>query len=160
MKKYKYLILLFSIISCKSTIPLLEIGQTNSKLTFVKINNGNNNYEMKVPELSQNQYVFLQKQSGHGHGFEFNYSDNSTLYFKNDWAVPSLNFKNYALIDFKKPNRNLATDTVISGVLPNGNHWKEIIKGEDYLGYTNVTRQSLPFFNESLGTLKKINTEK
>jgi len=162
MKTVKYLVLLFFVVSCTATIPAIEIGQSNSELSFVKINMdyGSYNYEMMVPELIQNEYTFFQSYGGHGHGFQFGYSDSSILYFKNDWVVGSSNYNNYKTIGFTSPDRYSEIDTTISGVLPNGLFWKEIIKGEDYLGYVNVSKERLPFFNKSLDTFRKVKAQK
>jgi len=153
MKYFIFAFILFITIGCSVT----KNGLTPEKIVFKKEYIGQRTiYHIDRPNYGNKTSKISLITDGHGHGFQITYSDSSTIYYSNDNHTSTPNYTNYKTINWDgygildKPK-----DTIIEGVLANGLLWKEIRKGNDFIGYTNVPQSNESEFDKSLLTLKK-----
>ncbi|MBZ9730477.1 hypothetical protein LB467_12350 [Salegentibacter sp. JZCK2] len=141
-----------TIIGCVS----LNNGLEKERIIFKPEDTGvRKTYTIQVPDLEENEKKVYQEFGGHGHGFKIVYADSSIIYYTNDDAIATPNFKNYETIGwqgFDLLNKN--KDTVVYGQQGNGLFWKEIKVGEEFIGYLNVSPADKELFNKSIKTLK------
>lgn len=142
--------------SCQRQPLFYSVGETQNHLAPACIYFDRGKYELLVPEFDSKWIAPLKFYGGHGIGFEFNYSDSTTLYYVNDWAIVSNNYPNYQSIGFEYPHRSVKIDTVIKGQHANGMYWKEIIKNETRIGYNNVSMERIELFESSISSITYI----
>lgn len=153
MKSLTYIIFTFIILSCSTTNRQL----TKEKITFNKSHIGQRkSYSIYRPAFKNKEYRTSLFIGGHGNGFQIIYSDSATIYYSNDRYISSPNQYNYSTIGwkgFEYPNEQ--KDTIISGQQSDGRLWKEIRKGNDYIGYFNVSPTEKLLFDKAITTFKK-----
>jgi len=113
-------------------------------------------YHIDIPKFDNIESETILFTGGHGHGFQIIYSDSSSIYYSNDKYTTTPNYENYKT-DIWNSYRFLESpkDTIIEGVLANGLRWKEIKKGNDFIGYTNVSNLQKSSFEKSILSFKK-----
>jgi len=109
------------------------------------------------PALYNINITHIRIFSGHGYGFQLLYSDTgkSTIYYTNDRYSVTPNHLNYKTIGMQTFNRFDLRDTILSGQQENGLYWKEIKKGNEFVGYLNIPIADKVLFDKSLETLRK-----
>ncbi len=154
MKRQHFIFALFllTIIGCGS----INNGLEKEKIVFKPEDTGiRKTYTIRVPDLEENEKTILQEFGGHGHGFRVVYADSSIIYYTNDDAIATPNFKNYETIGWLGFDLlNKKKDTIVHGQQDNGLFWKEIKVGEEFIGYLNVSPADKELFDESIKTLK------
>lgn len=154
----KYILVLVVFISCKTSPSNIKTGFTRNGLTSVRISKTGRPgaYKMKVPNNQPITYQIITFNGGEkGEGFAIEYSDGAVICYKNNYpAFATPNWESYEKTFDVYPFWRELTDTVVSGVLPNGKYWKEIIAGEERLGYRNVDPELVHYFDTSLGSLQ------
>ena len=147
---YIFLLIIFS--NCGMRSPLFS----SEKIILSKDMIGQRRiYKIITPNKNSEKRV-LRYVGGHGHGFAIMYNDSSQIYYTNDDAIATPNYKNYQSIHWKgKQMFDTFSDTIIEGRQSNGKYWKEIIKGNDFIGYLNISEEEKSLFDHSLQTFQK-----
>ncbi len=127
------------------------------KIVFKKEYIGNKAiYHIDIPKFDNIESETILITGGHGHGFQIIYSDSSAIYYSNDKYTTTPNYVNYKTINWDTHRMtNQPNDTIIGGTLPSGLSWKEIKKGHEFIGYTNVSKSKKSSFEKSILSFKK-----
>jgi hypothetical protein len=109
------------------------------------------------PALDNINVTQIRILGGHGYGFQLLYSDTgqSTIYYTNDRYILTPNHLNYKTVGWQTFNRFDLRDTILGGQQENGLYWKEIKKGNEFVGYLNIPIADKGLFDKSLETLRK-----
>lgn len=152
--KYKlFLLCILIFISCS----IHKNGFERERIVFEKKEIGNKKvYKISKPTLPNNKSEIILIVGGHGHGFQIKYSNSALIYYTNDNVISSPNQTNYDTVDWKGYGiLDEPKDTILEGRQKNGLYWKEVRKGEDFIGYKNITKKNKEYFDESILSFNK-----